>query len=80
MSCVPLPKIKWKIVDAKLHDSIESDYCIIAAEPMNVGPPDHDTPEQIAAKEKEFCLWVRLQSHYNGPSPTKTSPTTDFGL
>jgi hypothetical protein len=43
-----------------------SDFCIIAAEPFNVSDPNgaRDLPEQIAAKEREFCLWVRLPKNY----------------
>jgi hypothetical protein len=64
-SCSVLPSIEWKIVaqnrlGSPWQDNL--DFCIIAAEPMNVGPPGSgpQTKEEIEAAEQEFCVWVRL--------------------
>jgi hypothetical protein len=70
-SCQRLPKIKWKIVNQTWNDGIESAYCIIAADPMNVSPPKEDTMATKALRkafeekaERELCLWVKLRNEY----------------
>jgi hypothetical protein len=76
VSCSVLPSIEWKIVSQATSDGPgpspgyhwqdSSDFCIIAAKPMNVGPPGSgpQTKEEIEAAEKEYCVWVRLNKQY----------------
>jgi hypothetical protein len=67
-SCHVLPSIEWKIVyeGTAFNFSNRADYCIIAARPINVGPPGNrpKTEAEIEAAEKKFCVWVRLNKKY----------------